>query len=75
MKRKGFKDSQAFATACTMPSGLKHQPEAEFDWHKSEVVDWLLNQPEVRKYFFDKCNTAGAIVFDQESGTWKGKAS
>lgn len=75
--RKGFKDSNAFPVASNMPAGLKHWPDAPdlYDPAKSEVIKWLIGQPEVLQYLFFKCTTAKAIVFDPETKTWRGKDS
>lgn len=72
---KGFKSSKAFEVACKMPQGLVHKPEEEFNPAKSEVIAWLIAQPGLQNYLFGKCNLSGAIVYDQETRTWKGRDS
>jgi hypothetical protein len=74
-KMKGFKSSKAFEAASKMPTGLVHKPDEDYDPAKSEVVAWLISQPEIQNYLFSKCNTTGALVFDQETKTWRGKDS
>lgn len=74
-RKNSFATSNAFKVAALMPPGQKHKPEPEFDWSKSEVLNWLVDQPGIRNYLFEKCNHSGAIVFDQSSGTWRGRDS
>lgn len=58
--------------ALTMPP-LKHKHGETFDWSSSEVCNWLMAQPRVRQYVFDKCNQRGLIVYNPDTGTWSGK--
>ena len=71
-----FKYSKAFHKVCLMPKNLAHWPDRSqpFDPSKSEVVAWLVAQPEIQNYLFDKCHNSGAICFDSESQTWRGSA-
>ena len=70
-----FNSSRPAIAACDMPTGLNHHPDksAEFDYSKSEVVQWLIANPEIQRFIFEKIRTSGAIIFDQESKTWRGK--
>ncbi len=59
----------------TMPR-LRHKlPGEDFDIRKSEVVAWLVSQPSIRQFVFNRVAQRGLIVFDRESGTWQGKDS
>ena len=61
--------------ACEMPE-LRHSvPGEEFDVMRSEVAEWLCSLPEVRQRVFDRAKDARLIVYDGESGTWRGAAS
>lgn len=58
---------------------LRHRTgDGEFDIMKSEVVDWMVNQPEVRQWLYDKVTdkTGGRkavyICYNQQSSTWQG---
>lgn len=55
-----------------MPSGLRHTVGESFDVMTSEVIEWLVQQPELRNYLFEKVRMAGAIEFDVATGTWAG---
>ncbi len=66
------KNSKQFLAARKMPE-LRHSiPGQPFDIRESEVVRWLVQQPEIMQYVFDKLNYSGDIVYDRERGTWKG---
>ena len=72
-KKIGFKDSKAFGVGSLMPRGLKHWPDKDqpFDPRESEVIRWLISQPEILKYLAMKF-TSGAIIFDHTTETWRG---
>ena len=56
-----------------MPPGLKLYPANDrFDSSKSEVVDWLTSQPEIREWVFEQIRMSGALVYDWVRGTWGG---
>ena len=70
--RKAKSRCTRFDGSTRMPP-LRHQPGTEFSWTDSEVVAWLVAQPEIRRYVFDRCRTRGLIVFDPETRTWRGR--
>ena len=53
-----------------MPPLAHWDREGEFCWEKSEVCRWLLNQPEIYKWAFEKARTLGAIEYID--GKWIG---
>jgi hypothetical protein len=54
---------------------LRHSiPGQPFAWSSSEVAAWLTKQPEAMAYLFGIANYSKAIVFEKESGTWRGCA-
>jgi hypothetical protein len=62
--------NQALRAAAKMPL-LSHVKRGErFDISKSEVVQWLMAQPEVQQETFNWIKRQGAIVF--EDGQWRG---
>jgi hypothetical protein len=66
------KASKATLIAASMPR-LKHKiDDADFDIDQSEVVNWLVRQPEIRQSMFNHFKDLGAIIFDGESRTWRG---
>jgi hypothetical protein len=64
----------ALKRAAQMPRLFHTLPDEEFDPAKSEVLEWLANQPEIRQVMrqamFDLCRNRGAIVF--RNGLWVG---
>lgn len=73
-KAASFRTSKAFAVASKMPSGLHHSfPDQPFNIEESEVIHWLLSQPDVLNYLFQKVKDSDAIVYDSKSKTWHGK--
>ncbi len=69
MKQK----SKSLAVIRTMPP-QSHYPNrmVEFDVTHSEVAQWIASQPEVLQYLFNKARDRGLIVFDQDTGCWRG---
>ena len=69
-----FTDTQLFRTACLMPGGMQHWPDRgqPFDIAKSEVVAWLISQPEIQDWLFERLKESQAIVFDAATKTWSG---
>jgi hypothetical protein len=70
-----FMRSEAFAAACRMPPGLKLYPADRFDSSKSEVVAWLIAQPEIQQWVFEQFQISGALVYDWVRGTWGGNST
>lgn len=68
------KESKALKCAASMPR-LKHSngDGEPFDTFKSEVINWMVEQPALRDAIFQFCNGSGAIVYDKASGEWRGK--
>lgn len=75
MRRRTKKD-ELLDVARKMPP-LHHKfPEEEFDWKKSEVIKWLIRQPEILDYIWQSvCNKGEAsrlVKFNADSRTWQG---
>ncbi len=64
-----------FEVAKKMPP-LKHNPEGDFDPQKSEVIKWLVSQPDILNYIFDAVRGNGRrespIIYNPETKTWQG---
>ena len=68
-----FRRSKAHKLARTMPAGLVHKwPGQAYDIERSQVIRWLVSQPQLQAYLFERMATGGAIVFDAETGIWRG---
>lgn len=56
-----------------MPALSHHRDKSEpFSNEKSEVMTWLVSQPEVRQWVMDHCREAGLIRFHAGTGLWHG---
>ena len=51
---------------------LRHKIGDTFDIDSSEVVEWLLSLPEVKRKIFDFAKDHGIIVYDEHTKTWRG---
>jgi hypothetical protein len=63
--------SPALQAASRMPP-LNHWPGHSFDIMRSEVAQWLCDQPELRQELFNWCKHRGIITFDLETRRWRG---
>jgi len=72
-RRNGVAKSRFMICASKMP-GKDHWPDrsVEFDYRNSEVVKWLLDQPEVWGWMFQKASDMGVLVFDASTKKWYG---
>lgn len=59
-------------TARHMPALFHKLPGEEYDQGRSEVINWLVAQPETRVFIFERVHEARAIEFDGATGIWKG---
>ncbi len=66
------KETHATRSASKMPSLYHTLPNKEFDITKSEVIKWLVAQPEVVLAMFDYYRAQGAIVYDSDTHMWVG---
>ena len=51
---------------------LKHTVGSKFDIRTSEVVKWLVSQPDIMQKIFNFAMNCGVIVYDQNTGEWRG---
>ncbi|WP_199883997.1 hypothetical protein [Anaerosinus massiliensis] len=64
--------SKIMEVAKFMPP-LRHSiPDQEFDVRNSEVLNWLVKQPEILNYVWNNIKSSGAIIYDQRAGRWMG---
>ena len=55
-----------------MPPLYHSLPGHSFDIRNSEVIKWLVSNPEVLQYLFDKANKSGFIIYNPKTGKWQG---
>jgi len=56
----------------TMPPLAHKLPGMDYDENRSEVVAWLLAQPGVKDWLFQRAASTERIEYDTASGKWHG---
>lgn len=51
---------------------LRHTVGEQFDIRTSEVVKWLLKQPDIMQKVFDFAANHKVIAYDSATGEWRG---
>jgi hypothetical protein len=69
-----IKVTPALRVAAKMPLLAHHRPGERFHISNSEVVQWLVRQPEVQQEIFNWAKNNNSIVLDIETGCWHGAA-
>lgn len=72
MRKQSQISSRLASSVRKMPPLFHSLPGEEFDISRSEVVRWLVCQPEVQRWLFDTVRGRKLIEFDAENGTWTG---
>ncbi len=67
-----FKNSKLYETAKNMPPLYHKLPGEDFDIRKSRVLWWLLKQPELLEYVWNRIKQSGAVQYDPQTGKWQG---
>lgn len=75
MRHKRPEESRGawWKSASKMPP-LSNYPDKSqpFDVYKSEVIRWLVDQPEILNNLFDHAASTKAIVYDKNTDKWVG---
>lgn len=58
----------------TMPPLQHAWPEQPYDVAKSEVVQWLIQQPVALEKLFQIARESGWLEFDKDTRKWRGKS-
>jgi hypothetical protein len=69
-RAKKCKHSKAWKCAASMPPLHHTLPDQAFDSAKSQVLGWMIRQPQILNAMFDWYRYNGAIVF--QDGRWHG---
>lgn len=72
MVRKKKKYSISLEIGKKMPPLYHTLPGQEFDYKKSEVLDWIAQQPEMLNFVREQLKSAGYIKYDRKTGLWIG---
>lgn len=66
------KRSEKLKIARKLPPSYHTVPGEEFDIKKSEVMQWLLNQPDILNYLWNNIKQSGDVEYDSDTGIWTG---
>lgn len=56
----------------TMPP-LRHSVDGQpFDINQSAVMNWILSQPDIKQWIFDKVKSSERIAYDASTRCWRG---
>lgn len=55
-----------------MPPLYHTRPGESFSIGRSEVVQWLVAQPDILNYLWDQIRQSGLVSYDPETGKWRG---
>ncbi len=75
-KRKSRNYSKYVNCARKMPplrlvyDGYKN--DVEFDFSKSPLMQWIINQPDIQKYLYNYITHTGFIKYDNDLKLWIG---
>lgn len=67
-----FKRSKKLQPGRIMPPLYHKLPGEEYDVRKSEVVNWLIRNPSILEYVWDKFKNSNDVVYDPSTGKWQG---
>lgn len=67
-----FKNSKLYEAAKSMPPLYHKLPGEDFDIRKSRVIWWLVKQPELLEYVWNRIKQSGAVKYDSQTGKWQG---
>lgn len=61
-----------FSCLKDMPPKISKYPDREFDPMDNPMIDWMVQQPDLRKYLVDQARKTGLITYDPKTNTWRG---
>ena len=64
------KKTDKFDCASNMPPLSHSIPGTDFSILDSEVVNWLISQPSIAQFVFNRAKSL--LKYDKEAGTWQG---
>lgn len=67
-----FKNSKLYDVVKSMPPLYHKLPGEEFDIRKSRVIWWLVKQPELLEYVWNRIKQSGAVQYNPQTGKWQG---
>lgn len=70
-KRKARR-SKRLSVGRKMPPSYHKMPNGNYDVHKSECVEWLIKQTDIKHFIWDQFKQSKDIEYDPETGLWSG---
>ena len=67
-----FKRSEKLAVGRLMPPLYHKLPNTKYDIKNSEAVKWLIDNPSVLEYIWDKFKQSNDIKYNSDTGKWQG---
>ena len=64
--------SKKINIARNMPPLFHKVPGQNYSTEKSEVIQWLIQNPSVQEFVWDNIKQSGDVVFDPQTGKWQG---
>lgn len=64
--------SEKLLVAKNMPSLHHKLPGQVYGAEKSQVLNWIANQPKIIEWIYDQIKSAGYITYNPETGKWTG---
>ena len=64
--------SRKLLVARNMPPLYHTIPGQNFDITQSEVIKWLIAQPEIMNYIWDNIKNSDDVYYDADTGKWCG---
>jgi len=64
--------SQKLNIARNLPPLYHKMPGQEYDVKNSEVTKWLIQRPSILEFIWDQLKQSGDILYDPDTGKWKG---
>lgn len=71
--RRSKTDSKWKMEAVNMPPLRKRQTGYDYAIERDEVYRWMSVQTGIMQMAFDRMRTAGVIVYDKATETWRGR--
>lgn len=70
--KKQKKYSKKLLIAKLMPSLHHTLPGQKYDAKKSQVLSWIVEQPDILEWAFDQMKSTGYISYNSADGKWTG---
>lgn len=67
-----FKRSEKLKVGRLMPPKYHKLPDETYDVKKSEAVQWLIKNPAILEYIWDKYKQSNDVVYNPSTRKWQG---